>query len=170
MKKLSFAAMMGVLLVAPATQAQEQTQQQGETANSTGCGVGTMLFQGQRGVVPQVVAVTTNGTFGNQTFGISSGTLGCTQDGVIKPPAEVRMLLLSNLDNLARDVARGEGETIESLAHLMAIEESDKKHFFTTLQANFGRIFPNANVTADEVFISMRAVMTEDTLLNRYVA
>lgn len=166
MKKLPFAAVMGVLLVAPATQA----EQHGETANSTGCGVGTILFQGQKGVVPQVIAVTTNGTFGNQTFGISSGTLGCTQDGVIKPPAEVRMLMLSNLDNLARDVARGEGETLESLAHLLAIEEADRNHFFTTLRANFERIFPNFNVTADEVYVSVRAVMAKDTILNRYVA
>lgn len=167
MKKLSFAAAMGVLLV---TTVPVQAQDQGETANSTGCGVGTILFEGQKGVAPQVLAVTTNGTFGNQTFGISSGTLGCTQDGVIKPPAEVRMLLMSNLDNLARDVARGEGETMESLAHLMAIDEADKTHFFATLKANFGRIFPDANVTADDAYTSMRAVMAEDSRLSHYVA
>jgi hypothetical protein len=165
MKKLSVVAVIGVLLAAPAAQAQKQ----GETANSSGCGVGTILFEGQKGVAPQVLAVTTNGTFGNQTFGISSGTLGCTQDGVIRPPAEVHMLMFSNLDNLARDAARGEGETLESLAHLMAIEEADKKHFFTTLKANFERIFPNPNVTADEAYASMQAVMAEDAVLNRYV-
>lgn len=169
MKKISFAAIIGVLLVAPAIQA-EQHGDQGKPANSTGCGVGTILFKGQSGVVPQVVAVTTNGTFGNQTFGISSGTLGCTQDGVIEPPAEVRMLMLSNLDNLARDVARGEGETLGALAHLMAITEADQPHFFATLKLNFGRIFPSPNVTADEVFVAMRAVMAEDRVLNRYVA
>src|SRR5690606_21045070 len=49
-----------------------------------GCGLGSKLFEGQRGVAPQVLAVTTNGTFGNQTFGISSGTLGCNQDGVVR--------------------------------------------------------------------------------------
>lgn len=166
MKNLAYAAVIGAVLVAPAIHA----QQQGETADSTGCGVGTILFEGQKGIAPQVLAVTTNGTFGNQTFGISSGTLGCTQDGVIKPPAEVRMLLISNLDNLARDVARGEGETLQSLAHLMAIEEADKQHFFATLKANFGRLFPNPRVTADEVFVSMRAVMAEDTRLSGYLA
>ena len=51
---------------------------------NTGCGLGTMLFDGQQGIAPQVLAVTTNGTSGNQTFGITSGTLGCTQDGVVK--------------------------------------------------------------------------------------
>jgi hypothetical protein len=52
--------------------------QQDETANSTGCGLGTIIFEGQKGIAPQVLAVTTNGTSGNQTFGITSGTLGCT--------------------------------------------------------------------------------------------
>ena len=47
------------------------------------CGWGSKLMAGQSGVVPQVAAVTTNGTFGNQTFGITTGTSGCTQDGTV---------------------------------------------------------------------------------------
>ena len=45
--------------------------------NSVGWGLGSQIFDGQSGVAPQVLAVTTNGTLGNQTFGISSGTSGC---------------------------------------------------------------------------------------------
>ena len=38
-------------------------------ANNVGsCGLGSKVFEGQKGVAPQVLAVTTNGTFGNQTF------------------------------------------------------------------------------------------------------
>ena len=44
--------------------------------DSTGCGLGSMAWRGQKGVVPQVLAATTNGFFGTQTFGISSGTSG----------------------------------------------------------------------------------------------
>jgi Protein of unknown function (DUF3015) len=152
---------------AAAAQAQEQ---QGETASSAGCGVGTILFEGQKGVAPQVLAVTTNGTFGNQTFGISSGTLGCTQDGIVRPPTEVRMLLVSSLDNLATDVARGDGETLDSLAQAMAIENPDRPVFFAALQDNFTRIFPNENVTADEVITSINAVLVEEPTLRRYAS
>lgn len=144
-------------------------QQQGQTADSSGCGVGTILFEGQRGVAPQVLAVTTNGTFGNQTFGITSGTLGCTKDGVIKPPAEVRMLLISSLDNLARDAARGEGETLSSLAEALAIEQSDRTVFFAAMQGNFARIFPSEDASADEVISSINAVLAENASLRRYV-
>lgn len=51
--------------------------------DSTGCGLGSMAWRGQSGTAPQILAVTTNGSFGTQTFGISSGTSGCDQNGRI---------------------------------------------------------------------------------------
>ncbi|MGI9510882.1 MAG: DUF3015 domain-containing protein [Geminicoccaceae bacterium] len=141
----------------------------GETADSSGCGVGTILWKGQSGAVPQILAVTTNGTLGNQTFGITSGTLGCTKDGVVSPPAEVRMLTVSHLDNLAKDMARGEGETLVSFATAMKVEEQDQPLLFATLKSNFTRIFPADNVSADAVLMSIQEVMAEDDTLARYV-
>jgi Protein of unknown function (DUF3015) len=164
MRLVTASALLTLALAVPAASAQE-----GETANSAGCGAGTMLFEGQKGIAPQVLAATTNGSTGNQTFGISSGTLGCTQDGVVRPPAQVKILLMSSLDNLATDVARGEGETLTSLASLMAIDEADRAHFYIALQDNFVRIFPSESVTADEVITSINAVMAEDAVLARYV-
>ena len=164
MRTLILPTVLVLALATPAALAQED-----ETANSTGCGLGTMIFEGQKGIAPQVLAVTTNGTSGNQTFGITSGTLGCTQEGVVRPPTKVRMLLMSSLDNLAVDVARGDGETLESLARALAVEQRDKHRFFVALQDNFLRIFPNENVTADEVLVSMNAVLAEDAVLSRYV-
>ena len=142
----------------------------GETADSSGCGVGTILWKGQSGVAPQILAVTTNGTLGNQTFGITTGTLGCTKDGVVSPPAEVRMLTVSNLDNLAKDVARGEGETLSSFATAMKIDEQDRPKLYSVLQSNFTRIFSSDSVTADAVLASIQTVMAEDEALSRYVS
>jgi Protein of unknown function (DUF3015) len=165
MRTLIVPAVLALAFATPAALAQQD-----ETANSAGCGLGTMLFEGQKGVGPQVLAATTNGTSGNQTFGISSGTLGCTQNGVVRPPTKVRVLLMSSLYSLAVDVARGDGETLESLASLLAVEEQDKGRFFVAMQDNFVRIFPSENVTADEVFVSMNAVLAEDPVLSRYAA
>ena len=44
----------------------------GGTADNCGCGLGTMIFDGNDGLISQIAAATTNGSFGNQTFGISS--------------------------------------------------------------------------------------------------
>ena len=41
-----------------------------------GCGLGSMIMAGQSGPIFKVLGATTNGTFGNQTFGITTGTLG----------------------------------------------------------------------------------------------
>ena len=49
----------------------------GATRENCGCGLGTMLFDGADGLAQQVLAATTNGFLGTQTFGISSGTLDC---------------------------------------------------------------------------------------------
>lgn len=163
MRTLIVPTVLALALTAPAALAQD-----GETANSAGCGLGTMVFEGQQGIAPQVLAVTTNGTSGNQTFGITSGTLGCTQDGVVRSPTEVRVLLMSSLDNLAVDMARGDGETLESLAALLEVEDQDKPRFFAAMQDNFVRIFPNEDVTAEEVLVSMNAVLAEDEVLSRY--
>ncbi|HET6518462.1 MAG TPA: DUF3015 domain-containing protein [Geminicoccaceae bacterium] len=164
MRALAYTAALGLALAATGASAQGQ----GETANSVGCGVGTILFDGQRGVAPQVLAATTNGSFGNQTFGVSSGTLGCTRDGVVRPPTEVRMLSVSSLDDLAREMARGEGETLNSLAALMGIEEEDRPAFFAATRANFDRLFPSPDTTADAMLVALNDVLTGDAVLRRY--
>ena len=136
--------------------------------DSTGCGLGTTIWAGQSGVLPQILAVTTNGTSGNQTFGITTGTLGCDKDDVVAS-AEVRQFAAVNLDNLATDIARGEGETLASLASAMEVESPDQALMFATLKGNFTRIFPNNNVTSDQVIVSIQQVMAEDETLAQYV-
>jgi Protein of unknown function (DUF3015) len=164
MRMLGISAALALALGAHGAVAQDQ-----ETASSSGCGVGTILFEGQKGPVPQILAATTNGSFGNQTFGITTGTLGCEKDGVVRSPTKVRMLMVSSLDSLATDVARGQGETLESLAALIPVETDDKARFFASLQGDFARIFPSENVTVDEVIVSINAVLAEDPVLQRYV-
>ena len=137
--------------------------------NSVGCGLGSQIFDGKSGVGYQVLAVTTNGTFGNQTFGISSGTSGCDPDGTVVASARVPMFVGENLDSLAHDIAMGQGESLESLAAVMGISESDKAGFFSVTRENYAVIFPSANVTAADVLNSIYAVMARDEKLARYV-
>src|SRR5574343_228488 len=96
-------------------------------ANNVGsCGLGSKVFEGQKGVAPQVLAATTNGTSGNQTFGITSGTLGCTQDGVVSSNWKTALFIDGNKSQLARDAASGQGETLEAPAALLKIDAADK--------------------------------------------
>lgn len=166
MMKLLVSATLAMGLAASAAYADNH----GGAANgdSTGCGLGTTIWSGQSGLVPNVLAVTTNGTVGSQTFGITTGTLGCDKDDVVAS-AEVRQFASVNLDNLAADIARGEGETLASLASAMEVETPDQALMFATLKGNFTRIFPNNDVTSDQVVVSIQQVMAEDETLARYV-
>jgi hypothetical protein len=137
--------------------------------NNIGCGLGSIAFEGQSGVAPQVLGATTNGTSGNQTFGISSGTSGCAGGGEVQRPDKVAMFIGPNLNRLAQDMSRGEGETLASLAEVVGVEEQDRPAFYRAMQRNFARIMPSENVTVGEVLVSMNAILAEDEVLSRYV-
>lgn len=136
----------------------------------TGCGLGTMVWDGQSGIAPQVLAVTTNGTSGNQTFGITTGTLGCKSDGTVNSAQKLSMFTGSNMDNLARDMSSGQGEALETMAELMEIQEQDKARFFQVSQSNFDKIFTSEDVTAGQVIANLKAVMAADAELAPYSA
>ena len=135
-----------------------------------GCGLGTILFEGKSGVAPKVLAVTTNGTYGNQTFGITSGTLGCQPDGVISSRARLSMFMGTNSERLARDMSVGHGESLNVLADLMGVKEHDKSLFFKTTQANFSTIFAADNQTAGQALAALQQVMAKDAVLAAYIA
>jgi len=133
------------------------------------CGWGSKLFDGQSGVAPQVLAVTTNGTSGNQTFAITTGTSGCTQDGVVRSTWKTAMFIDGNKDRLARDMSIGNGETLDSLAHLIGVSEQDRAAFSRAMQANVSVIFPSGSTT-DDSMIALRQVLRSDSGLSQYAA
>ena len=138
-------------------------------ANNIGsCGWGSKLFDGQSGIAPQVLGVTTNGTFGNQTFGITSGTSGCTQDGVVRSNWKTAMFIDGNKDKLARDMSVGSGETLDSLAHLLGVEAADRPQFDRVAQENLQRIFPSSSARTEEIVAGLRDVLAADARLARY--
>jgi hypothetical protein len=123
-----------------------------ETTKNCGCGLGSLLFEEQRdGLVSQVLAATTNGTFGNQTFGITTGTLGCDKFTTMTMKEKLNIFVADNMDNVATDIASGQGETIDAIADLAGINVENKAYFFTMLQDNFDTIYPSTQVTHEEV-------------------
>lgn len=136
--------------------------------NVGGCGWGSKLFEGQSGIAPQVLAVTTNGTFGNQTFGITSGTSGCTQDGVVTSNWKMAMFIDGNQKRLAQDMSVGHGEALASLASLIGVRPDDAQAFYRVTQRNFVHIFPTASVTPEQVRTALRGAVAGDARLAQY--
>ena len=132
------------------------------------CGWGSKLFDGQRGIIPQIFAVTTNGTSGNQTFAITSGTSGCTQDGVVRSSWKTAAFIDSNMNKLAKDISRGEGEALNSLASLVGVDKNDSKVFALTLQENFANIFASDDISSDAVYTNIKNVLANSKSLESY--
>src|SRR3954469_24096182 len=124
--------------------------------NIGSCGWGCKLFDGQAGVAPQVLAVTTNGTFGNQTFGVTFGTSGCTQDGAVKSSWKTALFIDGNKDKLARDMSVGGGEALDSLAHLLGVTEQDRVAFDRAAKNNVGRIFASEKAETLDIMVALR--------------
>ena len=134
------------------------------------CGVGSLIFKGQSGIAPQVLAITTNGSTGNQTFGVTSGTLGCTQDGVVHSNMKTAMFIENNKEQLARDMSVGSGETLASLSHLLGVEAKDQAAFNRLTKDNVARIFASESVETKQVVVALREVLASDATLSRYQA
>jgi hypothetical protein len=125
-----------------------------------GCGLGSMLM-GKKAGFTQVFAATTNGSSANQTFGISSGTSNC---GASKKGAKaMNNFIETNREALAKDVARGHGETINSIAKIAGCKNVNivGKH----LKTNFKSIFPSAAATNKDIVKNVMSKLKSSALL-----
>lgn len=113
-----------------------------------GCGLGSVIFPEKEGLVWNVLAATFNGTSGNQTFGMSTGTLGC-EDAKTSKVASVSFVE-ANMAALTNDIARGTGETLEAYLSLSGKTTVDA----TVLKKNYTKIFagePTAAVVHERI-------------------
>jgi hypothetical protein len=133
----------GVLLLSGVSQAVNKS--------NTGCGLGYVAMKDQEGLVFEVLAVTTNGTSFNQTFGITFGTLECEKPTKVAVDDRVHTFVSMNLDELAGDIAKGEGNYLETLADLLEIPASQRESFFAELNRNFDEIFSDERVSSAQV-------------------
>ena len=115
---------------------------------SAGCGLGSVLLGDKPGFM-QVFAATTNGIFATQIFGITTGTSNCGEAASPDSVKTTQLFIEVNREAVAKDMSRGSGETIVSLANIMGCQESAVVG--ATLQANFSTIMPNASVSSEQV-------------------
>lgn len=122
-----------------------------------GCGLGSMLFGDDSSKGYQILGATTNGTFGNQTFGITTGTSNCNPKS---GPAGAKLYIESNREALAKDASRGSGETLSGLAAIAGCQNPGAVG--VTLQRNFGTIFPSAGAPDDQVSSTIIGILSAD--------
>ena len=140
----------------------------GAAGGNTGCGWGNALFKGQSGTANHVLAGITNSTFGNNTFGMTTGTNGCKTSSTLGYGGENAVSAI--MDEFSEDAARGEGDALLTVAVLYGIEPSDRNTFAKVIHENFVVIFPNEDVSTDQVIASIEEVMKADPVLAKYIS
>jgi len=139
------------------------------TQNDAGCGLGSMVFK-ENGKMEQVLASTTNGTAGSQTFGITTGTLNCGESAPAPAPApkkrsslkEQEGYVAANFRNLSREMAAGKGEYVSSFASLLGC---DQAAFGKMTQSKYETLFPSSKVTPSELLVSVKGEIAKDSRL-----
>ena len=136
---------LAVLLSASTTLAAGEGLKGSGQYGAAGCGLGSLVFGNQPGAV-QILAATTNGTFGSQTFGITTGTSNC---GPGMFAMGTKNFVEANREALAKDAARGQGDAVGAIAWINGCK--DVQGVGAALQRNFGTIFPSEKATDDQV-------------------
>jgi hypothetical protein len=122
-----------------------------------------MLFKGSadNSVLLQTFQATTNGIYGNQTFGITTGTSDCAQPKNFASSQQINEFMVANMDNLARDIAQGRGETLDAFAELLGVSAEKRPEFYGQLQSGFARIFTSPGVQMASVMDNISTVSTK---------
>ena len=116
--------------------------------SQTGCGLGAVIIKDDSSALMLALQAITNGTSMNQTFGITSGTLGCKKTKLVMNE-RAEEFVASNMDILAKEIALGHGESIDTLAELLNVE--DKATFSASLQSNYNSIYTSKSVEMNDV-------------------
>jgi hypothetical protein len=156
MKRLLMLSALAVLLAAPTAFA----------GNSTGCGLGHMLWDGQSGMVANILGATTNGTFGTQTFGITTGTSGCNASDTVYNQTQQEQFVAMNYDKLSTEVAQGNGEYVSALAELMGCNAAAQPEFARMTQSKYESLFAAPQTDARVWLGSLKAEMSKDAVLS----
>jgi hypothetical protein len=128
--------------------------------NDVGCGVGTKLMEGRQGLAYHVLASCTN-AYTLQSVSLTFNLFGCNSNTKVTVDAELRRFAATNLDQLARDVARGEGESLAAFAHLLGVPAAQQGAFGAFTQAHFVDLFPNDGVTSNEMIDAFYRLLDE---------
>ena len=140
----------------------------GAAGGDGGCGWGNALFKGQSGTATHVLAGITNAITGNNTFGMTTGTNGCTTTGTLGYGGQ--SVVSSIMDEFSEDVARGEGDALDTVSVVYGVDAQDRDVFAKVMHENFTTLFPSEDVTAEEMMASIEEIMKNDATLKKYIA
>jgi hypothetical protein len=140
----------------------------GGYSHDPGCGIGSEIFKsGSKNVSSQTMASTTNQFLFNQLFGLSSGTVGCTNSGHFAQHERATLFANLNFDNLSQEMAQGGGEHLASLATLLGVPAEQQPAFFSMTQEKYATLVQSGETTPAAMLKALHGAMAEHPVLAR---
>jgi hypothetical protein len=129
-----------------------------------GCGGGKMLFDSEpKSIFMQLFGSTSN--VPTQPFGISSGTSGCTNNGMIVQNERVNVFANLNFENLSQEMAQGHGEHLASLATLMGVPADKQAVFFSLAQDKYLALMRAGETEPVAMLTALQSAMADHPVL-----
>jgi Protein of unknown function (DUF3015) len=141
----------------------------GNPDNGPGCGLGKIAWEDyphQKSWGPQVLMSTTNNTILPwQAFGLTTGTMGCTNDGHFWAEYKTTMFAEINFENLSQEMAQGHGEHLASLATLMGVPAEHQAEFFALTQEKYTTLIQSGEAAPAATIKALNAAMANHPVL-----
>lgn len=130
---------------------------------SSGCGLGWEVTSKQS-LVSSAIRSTTNAVLPN-TFSMTFGTSGCSKHSIVKNEREQIYFVEANLDQLAMEMAQGDGDYLRGFAVVMGCEGA-YGDFSGLVQKHYPQIF-SGKASPSSVLSGVKAGIQTDSTLNQ---
>lgn len=131
---------------------------------AAGCGLGSLVFGSQPGIV-QIFAATTNGTSGNQTFGITSGTSNCSDSSAFRQQQQ-EIFAAVNMSGIEQEMVAGKGEKLSAFASLLGCSDASLASFGDMTRKEFSVLEKHSNDPASFVKMVKQSIAKDPALAN----
>ncbi|MFN0117493.1 MAG: DUF3015 family protein [Elusimicrobiota bacterium] len=150
MKKLVLTAFVASLILPTVAEAKNNHPM-------AGCGLIYMLgVKDNKSKGLQILASTFNNSYGTQTFGITSGTSGCTEDGLVAQSQEIQTFVEVNFEHLRYELSKGSGSYLSALSSLLGVTAQKMPDLNNYLQSQYSALFPSEKTTSTEFMTALQ--------------
>ena len=130
--------------------------------SSSGCGMGYEVAPKQSLVSSSTRSIV-NGTFSN-TVAMTLGTSGCAKHSIVQNDAKGIHFAEANMNVLALEMARGNGEFVTTFASVYGCNNSEA--FGSMVQSNYESVLPSANTTGVELYNNVKTQIRNNATLS----
>jgi len=131
--------------------------------SSSGCGMGWQVAK-DNSLVSSFTRSVVNATFSN-TIAMTLGTSGCARHSIVYNEMKGIHFVESNKNELAIDMAKGNGEYVTGLAQVFGCQNT--KAFGSMVQNKYESVLPSENISGVELYNNVKNEIRKDSTLSQ---